>query len=263
MLFKVSIHYLFIGTVLVVFSGCGINSNIMFKVAKGDEVHYDSIPLAPTEDYLISIDDKITFQLYTNDGEMLLLNNADVAQKNVAGNTNSSSTVEYLVKRDGTVELPKLGKIKIQGLSVTQCEELLKELYSIEYQKPFVQVQITNQRVVVFPGNGSDAKVILLENNNTTLMEALAQAGGITERGKAKKVKLMRRSGDGEKRHVYVLDLSTIEGLQYVDMIVQANDYIYVEPNPQVTREIVKDVAPIVSIISSAIVVLTVVSNMK
>lgn len=263
MLFKVNLRYLFILLIPVAVSSCGINSNIMFKVAKGDEVHYDSIPLTPTEDYLISVDDKITFQLYTNDGELLLLNNADVAQKNITGNTSSGSAVEYLVKRDGTAELPKLGKVKVQGLSVTQCESLLKELYSAEYQKPFVQVQITNQRVVVFPGNGSDAKVILLENNNTTLMEALAQAGGITERGKAKKVKLMRRTGDGDKRAVYVLDLSTIEGLQYVDMIVQANDYIYVEPNPQITREVVKDVAPIVSIISSAVIIFTVINNMK
>lgn len=240
-------------------SSCGVNSNVMFKVAKGDEVYYDSIPLKPTDDYLISIDDKITFQLYTNDGEILLISNADVEQKSVSGST---SSVEYLVKRDGTVELPKLGKIAVQGLSVTQCENLLKELYSVEYQKPFVQVQITNQRVVVFPGNGSDAKVILLENNNTTLMEALAQAGGITERGKAKKVKLMRR-GEDNKRKVYVIDLSTIEGLQYVDMIVQANDYIYVEPNPQVTREVLKDATPIVSIISSAVVLFTVLTNLK
>lgn len=242
----------------ITLSGCGINSNIMFKEAKGDTVHYDSIPMKPTQDYLISIDDKIKFQLYTNEGEVLLTNNADVSQKSLTGTT---MQVEYLVRRDGTAELPKIGSIKIQGLSVSQCEDLLEELYSSEYQNPFVQVQITNQRVVVFPGNGSDAKVILLENNNTTLMEALAQAGGITERGKAKRVKLMRRNGD--KRNVYVLDLSTIEGLQYVDMVVQANDYIYVEPNPQLAREVVKEVAPIITILSSAVVILTVVNLLK
>lgn len=257
MLYK-GIKYLFIAAMFAFVSSCGINSNIMFKVAKGDTVYYDSIPIQPTEDYLISIDDKIKFQLYTNDGEVLLINNADVSEKKVTGSANS---VEYLVKRNGTVELPKIGSIKVQGLSTTQCEDLLEELYSSEYQNPFVQVQITNQRVVVFPGNGGDAKVILLENNNTTLMEALAQAGGITERGKAKTVKLMRRNGNA--RDVYVLDLSTIEGLKYVDMIVQANDYIYVEPNPQITREVVKELAPIVSILTSAVVLLTVINTLK
>lgn len=248
----------FFGGIMLLLASCGINSNIMFKEAKGDQVHHDSIPMQPTQDYLISIDDKITFQLYTNEGEAILSSNADVSDKNKS----STQGVEYLVKRDGTVELPKIGKTKIQGLSVTQCEDLLEELYSTEYKKPFVQVQITNQRVVVFPGNGSNAKVILLENNNTTLMEALAQAGGITERGKANTVKLMRRD-DSNTRNVYVIDLSKIEGLQYVDMIVQANDYIYVEPNPQITREVVKEIAPVISILSSAIVIITVINTLK
>lgn len=235
---------------------CGINSNIMFKVPKGDLVYGDSIPMVPEQDYKISIDDKLTFKLYANDGEILLLPNAGVESP-----TGSAQVIEYLVKRDGTVELPKIGNIEVEGLTVVACEDLLEGYYAKEYQDPFVQVKITNQRVVVFPGNGSDAKVILLENNNTTLMEAIAQAGGITERGKANTVKLMRR--ENGQRKVYVLDLSTIDGLKYVDMIVQANDYIYIEPNPQVAREVVKEVAPIISIISSAVVILTVVNTLK
>lgn len=238
-------------------SSCGINSNIMFKVPKSDVVFGDSIPMTPRDDYRVSVDDKLTFQLYTNDGEVILQNNAGVQN---AGQVNAQP-IEYLVKRDGTVELPKIGNVKVEGLSVVESEDLLEGLYALEYKNPFVQMKITNQRVVVFPGNGSDAKVILLENNNTTLMEALAQAGGITERGKANTVKLMRRV-DGTRK-VYVLDLSVIEGLKYVDMIVQANDYIYVEPNPQIAKEVVKEVAPIVSIISSALVVFTVIYTLK
>ena len=92
-------------------------------------------------------------------------------------------------------------------------------------------------------------------------MEALAQAGGITDRGKASAIKLMRRV-DGE-RVIYTLDLSTIEGLKYVDMIIQANDYIYVEPTPELAKEIAEDVVPIVSLISSAIVILSAVLLIK
>jgi len=249
--------YFTIALVGLILGSCNINSNVMFKEAKGDTVYHDSIPLKPLEDYLISVDDKIQFQLYTNEGEVLLATNASVNDKAL----NNANSVNYVVRRDGTVNIPKIGAIKIEGLSVTQCEKLFTELYSAEYLNPFIQVQIINQRVVVFPGNGSDAKVIILENNNTTLMEALAKAGGITERGKAKKVKLMRRSGD--KRNIYVMDLSTIEGLQYVDMVVQANDYIYIEPNPQLSREILKEVAPIITIISSAAIILTVVNLLK
>ena len=59
------------------------------------------------------------------------------------------------------------------------------------------------------------------------------------------------------KRVIYGIDLSTIDGLKYVDMIVQANDYIYVEPTPDIGRQVAASVVPIVSLISSAIVVVT------
>ena len=62
------------------------------------------------------------------------------------------------------------------------------------------------KRVIVFPGNGSDAKVIPLTNNNTTLTEAIAMAGGITDRGRANHIKVMRRVGS--ERKVYKIDLS-------------------------------------------------------
>lgn len=56
---------------LLLATSCGVNSNVMFKEAKGAEVK-DSIPLTPVEDYRISVDDKISFNLYTNDGKRIV-----------------------------------------------------------------------------------------------------------------------------------------------------------------------------------------------
>ena len=92
-------------------------------------------------------------------------------------------------------------------------------------------------------------------------MEALALAGGITDRGKANTVKLMRRV-NGERK-IYVMDLSTIEGLSYVDMIVQANDYIYVEPTAELAKGIVSDIAPIISLLSSALFIFSAINILK
>ena len=235
---------------------CGVNSNLMFKEAKDDEVRYDSIPLNPTQEYRISQDDKITFTLTTNNGTDIIEKMSGITNK-----MNQNTQTEYIVRASGEVELPIVGNIKLAGLTVEQAEDTLVELFSDQYIDPFVQVNITNQRVIVFPGNGSDAKVIPLMNSNTTLMEALAQAGGITDRGKANTIKLMRKI-DG-KRVVYGIDLSTIEGLQYVDMIVQANDYIYVEPTPEIGKQVAQNVVPIVSLISSAIVIVSAINLFK
>lgn len=237
-------------------TGCGVNSNVMFKEAKNAEVS-DSIPMRPTLDYQISVDDRIAFTLTTKNGAKILEEMSGISTVKRSGGNDA----EFTVRQNGKVKLPIIDLVHVAGLTVAQCEDTLAKYYGTKYQDPFVQVRVTNQRVIVFPGNGSDAKVIPLLNTNTTLMEAIAQAGGITDRGKANTVKLMRKL-NGE-RVVYRLDLSTIEGLKYVDMIVQANDYIYIEPTPELSKEISEDVVPIVSLFSSALVIFTAISLFK
>ncbi len=243
---------------LLLLTSCGVNSNIMFKSPKGEYAKKDSVLLAPPTDYKIGIDDKISFTLSANNGNNIILGISNVQD---GKQNNNVSTIEYLVNREGTVELPILGYVPVVGLSIKECEDKLEELYAAEYQKPFVQVKVTNRRVIVFPGNGGDAKVIPITNNNTTLMEVIAQAGGIAERGKAKVVKLMRM--ENGVRQVYTFNLSTIDGLKYSDIVVQSNDYIYIEPNPKILREVIKEVAPIMAVISSTIILVTYIINLK
>ncbi len=244
-------------TLFFVFTSCGINSNIMFKTPKGVEYKYDSVPMKPSEEYRISKDDKISFIISNNLGHKIIDNQTGVGGVN-PGAMNVKE-MEFIVKNDGFTELPVIGNVHVLGLTITECEDTLAKLYAKEHQNPFVQVRVTNQRVIVFPGSGGDAKVIPLINNNTTLMESIAQAGGITERGKASTVKLMRKING--KREIYLIDLSKIEGLQYTDMIVQSNDYIYIEPNPRLARETLAQITPFLAIVSSLSILITLLSK--
>lgn len=239
-------------------TSCNINRNLMFKTPKGTTVQKDSIPLKPLMEYTISKDDKFTFQLYTNNGEEII-----DGMSGIKTESNVKSNIEYVVRSNGTADLPIIGNIPVSGLTVEELEDTLAARYEKKngYLDPFVQVKLTNQRVIVFPGSGGDAKVILLQNNNTTLMEVIAQAGGIADRGRADKIKLMRT--DQGKRTVYEIDLSTIYGLEKADLIVQSNDYVYVEPAEQVGKEAVESAAPIISLLSSALVIFTVFNNLK
>lgn len=245
------LKFVFPACTVILLSSCGINSNLMFKEPKGVQAVSDSIPLHPTEAYRISVDDKLFFTLAANDGKKIVESLSGVGGS--AQGVNQGQ--EYVVRKTGMAEFPIIGEVRVEGLTVAACEDTLEAHFSAQYQDPFVQVRITNQRVIVFPGNGGDARVIPLMNNNTTLMEAIAQAGGIAERGKARSVKVIRR--EGSQRKVYKIDLSTIDGLLYADMIVQGNDYIYIEPNPELAKGVVKELAPVLSILSSALVIFT------
>lgn len=253
-----------------IFASCGINSSLMLKVPKESESkpdslktvqekYYklydkDSVPLLPRQDYLLSIDDKFTFSLSTNDGKNILEGLTGIGQVG-----NSGTLTEYLIRSDGYTVLPVIGEVKIVGLSLKQAEDSLKIMFSKHYLDPFVQLKITNQRIIVFPGEGGQAKVVYLKNNNTTLMEIIADAGGISSRGKSKEIKLIRYI-EG-KRVIYPIDLSTVNGLMYADLYVQANDYIYVEPNPTIAAEILRQTAPIVGILSGVAVIFTIINR--
>lgn len=244
---------LFISSLLcfLMIQSCGVNSNVMLKGPKGEHANLDSLPLYPVSDYRIGTEDKIVFSISTNDGTKLIEALSSISERG----TNNGFSPEFVVRPDSTVQFPVIGQTKVAGLTIVECERLLEKKYALTYQNPFVQVRITNQRVIVFPGGGGDAKVIPLLNSNTTLMEAIAQAGGIPERGNASIVKLMRK--EYGVRKVYTIDLSTETGLKYTDVILQANDYVYIEPNPQVAIEVVKEIAPIISLISSALIIIT------
>jgi polysaccharide export outer membrane protein len=102
-------------------------------------------------------------------------------------------------------------------------EERLKQYYI----DPYVTIKIVNKRIIVFPGEGGSARVLQLTNQNTNLLEAIALVGGVSANGKANRIKIIR--GDLKNPQVFLVDLSTIDGMKKANMTLQGNDIIYIE----------------------------------
>ena len=232
------------------FSGCTINRDIMFKT--GDGYDFASLEDIGSSEYRIAPNDLITFQLFSNEGERLNQLTAGSADSKALANQNmlnQQNQIAYLVRQDGILELPEVGDIRLEGLTIEAAEELLEEAYSSYYNRPYVVIRVTNKRVLMFPGESGRALVITLENMNTSLLEVMALAGGIGSRANASKVKLIRRTEEGN--NVYQMDLSTLEGLSDAQLVVQANDIIYVEPLPQLARELGESLSPLTALLST------------
>ena len=233
-------------------NGCTINRNILFRTPS--DFVFD--PFNPVSDvnYRIAPNDLLSFQLYANKGERLLSMTAGTTAGEQGGGGNFQAMNQnggfvYEVRPDGTVELPELGPVQLSGLNIDEAETKLEQAYSANYKNPLALIEVTNQRVLVFPGEAGVASVVTLTNPNTSLLEVLALSGGIRGRGDARKVKLIRR---GQSRPtVHQFDLSTIDGLQYANTTVQAGDIIYVEPLPQLASEVLADITPVLSVLST------------
>lgn len=247
-------------TLLLFISSCNINSSVMFKT-KRDYPFVTDQTIGNVE-YRIAPNDIIGFSVYSNDGQKLvdLTTVSSALTSTTGGGANLGSTrtfISFTVEPDGNIKLPVIGKIKVKDLTVREAEKMLEQLYSTFYIKPFVTIEVLNRRVMVFPGAGGAGRVINIQNENTTLIEALALAGGITQTGKARKVKLIR--GDTRNPQVMLIDLSTIEGMKQSNLMLQANDIIYVEPTPRVSQEVLAQITPIVGIITSLLLIYNIV----
>jgi len=217
----------------------------MFKT--DDDFAYDTLNIDSSNiEYRISIDDILTIELYTNEGSMIL----EFTTSSVSRPANfSRPEVSYVVDKSGRVELPGIGLQQLSGMTIREAQDFLEEAYLYQFNKPFCLIKVINRRALVFPGSGSDGFVVPLVNPNVSVIEALALAGGLRERGNASKVKLIR-GRDQKSQQVILIDLSTIEGIKYANLPVQAGDIIYVEPTPQIPTEILKDAQPFFQLIT-------------
>ena len=234
---------------LSLLSSCKVfKSNLMLKTP--DNFVYDKLSdSVSNSDYRVSPNDLIQFKILSNNGFKLIDLTTNTSVNNIIG------SIDLTVESNGEIKMPSIGRVNVSGLTIRELESFLEEKYSKLYQDPYVTAKVNNKRVIIFPGNGGQAKVNSLSNNNTSIMEAIATAGGILEDGKAYKIKLIRNNPDRNKKpFVYLMDLSNINGLTLANSKVQANDIIYVEPRFRIINVISKEITPLVTLITTGLI---------
>jgi polysaccharide biosynthesis/export protein len=240
-------------------TSCYINNDLMLKTDRS--FVYDEIPQNANEEYVLSPNDFLEMRLFANKGFLIIDISSGAEERAGGAMAVGRNFITYPIYENGDVKLPIINYVNLTGMTIKEAEKYLEGLYSEYYVDPYVQLMVTNRRVFVFPGGGGDAKVIPILNNNITLLEAITLAGGLPKRGRAKKIKLIREVDN--KHEVYLIDLSDISGLKYADIIVQANDIIYVEPVPQIAQEILQEITPILSLVSSLFIIYLTIQNIK
>lgn len=238
-------------------AGCTVNRDVMFKTPV--DYAFDQLPDSAPETFRIQANDNIQFRLFANGGfKMIDLVSDDQGDARAIQRLSFIYPVEF----DGMVKLPIIGRTKLAGLTLREAEMMLEDIYRVYYKLPFVQLAVMNRRVVVFNGGGGTAKVVPIENNNATLLEVIGLSGGLDDRANAHKVKVFRKKPGGG-RWVYEFDLSDIDGLKYADMVMQGDDVVYVQPNAEIAREILQDLGPVISLLTSVLLVYGIVNGFK
>jgi polysaccharide export outer membrane protein len=200
--------------------------------------------------YTIKPNDLLEIQLYTNNGQEAIDPNYEFPNGNLNQNRNSSQReeIQYLVRMDGKTRFPEVGDVEVSGLTIDEAEEILESLYNEFYKRSFVKLKYANKRVTVL---GSASLVIPLENENTSLLEVLSLSEGIPFGSLGNSIRVIR--GDLTNPEVFVVDLTTISTMQSTMISIHPGDVIYIEPWRRPWIEAMKDLTPMISLITSAL----------
>jgi polysaccharide export outer membrane protein len=204
--------------ILFLLSSCTINK-YTWLLQENDRL--PQYAKAEMERYRIQVDDEVRIRVLSMNKEVADIFNAG----NSAGANNSGNT--YRVYTDGTIDLPFINGIHIEGLTLSEAKEEIQKRMKTFIVDAEVIVALSNNYFYVLGDAGKGG--FLLYKEKITIYQALAMSGGIHKVGNKKNVYIMRKDAEG-KTQVRSFDIRSITVLDSEYYYVQPNDIIYVPP---------------------------------
>lgn len=134
----------------------------------------------------------------------------------------------YQIDLKGNIELPKVGKIVAAGLTRQELAEKIRMKLQDEVKDPLVVVKYVQFKINVL-GEVKKPGAITFKTEKVNILDALAEAGDLTDAGKREDIVLMRQNGD--KLENYIIDLRNTSFMNSPAFYLQQNDVIYVGAN--------------------------------
>jgi len=190
--------------------------------------------------------DQLEVIMSTNNGYLLL--ETDANESNRLYNNRQGEKITYMIRQDSIVKIPTVGEIKLGGMTKDSAETILEQELAKYYQAPFVKITVTNRNVILFFDEGTEGYKISIPEGGITLMEAIADAGGLTESSKSYKIKLIR--GNNKNPEVYNFNIRSLEEFKKANFMLETNDIVYVDSRPKYATKFVKEISPYLTLIT-------------
>ncbi|WP_316851328.1 polysaccharide biosynthesis/export family protein [Pedobacter agri] len=236
---KKSIFLIAIFSILLLLSSCSVRKERTLFNAPSDIVTDTIKQVYVVNDqgisdayYKIEVSDQLAirnvqnFEFGATGSTSNLTSNANTQQNSASGSINN--VLSYPVELDGMVNLPAIGKVEVVGLSKREAAIKIQELYKNKLLKePIIELSVVNLKVTLL-GEFSKQGNFLLERDNTTLIDIIGEAGGITKTADPKTLKIIR--GDRAHPELIYVNLNDINSLASKKLVLQNHDIIVLQP---------------------------------
>ncbi len=180
-------------------------------------------------EYRIQTRDIMYIKIYSLNEDMSNMINQTIGsyQQNLFQNETSLFINGYTVSDSGNIEIPVLGKIKVEGKTMDEAIESIKIRAAQFLKDATVIVKLISFKFSVIgevnrPGTYNNF------NSQLTVLEAISMAGDITDYGNRREILVLRPTGTGTRS--FRLDLTSRQILTSDGFFLLPNDIVYVEP---------------------------------
>ena len=219
-------------TIVFILGSCASKNQLSYFKDLPKETQ-DIVVEQVSTDYALRIipDDELLITVTSLNPEATAMFNLPLTNAAKRGEQQVSSNVAlqtYIVNENGDIRFPQLGVLHVGGMTTSELTDTLVALISPEVENPMVRVEIVNYAINIM-GDVKTPGRYNLKKESTTVLDALAMAGDLTEYGKRNNVLLIRREGDKTIYHRF--DLADANSLNSPYFYLKQNDVLYVEPD--------------------------------
>ncbi len=136
------------------------------------------------------------------------------------------------VSREAVVVLPLIGRVSLEGLTIRNAEEKIRELYDRDYlvnpQLNLTVLEYARRTVNVLGAVGKPGEIAFPREEGLSLLDAVSRAGGFTRLADRRKVKLTRKLPDGEVENFIVNADDLIKGESAEQWLLHTGDLVFV-----------------------------------
>lgn len=222
------IQVVLFSNIVLFFSSCITHDKMLLIQGGASTSKIDSIQNQVNMEYQLQEGDLIDIRVSSLDPQSVAIFNKTVGGNLTPQISEASMYLNgYEINRFGNINVPLIGDVQVKGITIDSLNNVLDQKLKGYFKYYTVAARLVNYRLSVL-GEVSRPGVQYVYNNNTTVLQAIAGAGGLGTFGNSKRVKVVRK--ENGKVKVMKLDLSKDDIINSEFYYIKPNDLIYVEP---------------------------------
>lgn len=180
---------------------------------------------------------------------ILVFNHPELSTRDVRAQVAPADERGALIAKDGTINVPLVGVVRVSGLTSREAGDLLSREYARYIKNAHVTLEVLNKRVYVLGEVRNPGRVNIIEDTSN-ILEVLASSGGLTDFAARNNIRIIR--GTQSNPIIKTVNLTKLSSLGSGNLTLHPNDVVYVQPSKIRQRNMaIADALPGINIVQS------------